>query len=134
MLLLFGIVSHSLTASSRQSSEDSTRLYSVPIWQVWRLVAMAQRALVCDTLVRYQEQVISLGIRTQASTDSVMILTEKELVVVQALAGKWEEMFNIQFKLTAVEIKQKKKWVIIAVAAIILVIVETTLVILGSSR
>lgn len=98
------------------------------------MVAMVQRGQACDSLVRYQEMVIQLGLRAEASSDSVLVLTQKELNEVKALVKILEDKFQVQLALTVVAIKQKRKWVVIAIGSIGLLILETTLVILGSAH
>lgn len=119
------------TPLSARSSEDSTRLYSAPIWQIWHLVAIAQQVKVQDTLIRYQEEVIRLGLRAQSSSDSVLVLTKTELVAVRKMCDLLKDQVNIQVKLTAVAIKQKRKWVGIAVCGMITTTVAVVVLIVG---
>lgn len=86
---------------------------------MWRLVALAKQVKVQDTLIHYQEAVIRLGLRAQESSDSLLVITQAELVAVQKMCDLLKDQYNIQVKLTAVAIKQKRKWVAIAVCGII---------------
>lgn len=106
----------------------------MPIYQVWKLVAIAKKAKVCDTLVQYQERVIQLGIRAEASADSLLTLTREEVTAVRALAKEWEAKYNVQVSLTAVVVRQKRKWVAIAIVSIIVLVGETVLVIAGAAH
>lgn len=65
-----------------------------------------------------------MGLRAQTASDSVLVLTNKELAAVQKLADQWKEIYGIQVNLTKVAEKQKWKWVKIAIVAILVAIGE----------
>lgn len=94
-------------------------------------MAIAQQVKVQDTLIRYQEEVIRLGLRAQSSSDSVLVLTKTELVAVRKMCDLLKDQVNIQVKLTAVAIKQKRKWVGIAVCGMITTTVAVVVLIVG---
>lgn len=110
-LLLASIMSLSWIQSSASSYEDTTRLYPIEIWKIRTLVAIAERVPVQDSLIAYQQEVIRLGIRAQASTDSVLVLTRKELEACDKLTDSWKEAYNLQLEISAELLIAKRKWV-----------------------
>lgn len=113
LLTLLSLSSTLLLAVSSDTTkipEDTTRLYSLPIWKVWRLVKVAQIAATCDSLVKYQEVAIDKAARLQTASDSSLVSKSATLKFVEASRDEWKQRFENQTELTDLEIKGKWKW------------------------
>jgi hypothetical protein len=84
------------------------------------MVKLAQQAVACDSLVRYQEFEINKGLREQQSAEELLRIRTDELRASQAEVSSTQGLYQTQVGLTKEAKKQKRKWVIIAIGGIVL--------------
>lgn len=116
ILLLFIILStNSILLSAQSSKEDNTRDYHLQIWKAWELVQIAKEGSSCDSLVKKQAKDINMGLKYEASQDSLLRLRSIQIGTLTSDAKNWEDRFNNQVALTKIQKKKKRKWVFISI-------------------
>jgi len=88
------------------------------MWKVWRLVKLAKQAESCDSLVKYQEKEIRIGLRLQEAADSLIQVKQQKINISEAETLLWIDRYNNQCQLTKIEKKRKRKWRVIAIVGI----------------
>ncbi len=85
---------------------------------------MAQQAATADSVIRYQEVEINKGVKAQIASDSLLDIRTKELISERKESGNWKGAYDTQYKITEIEKKQKRKWVLIAISAFLVSAIE----------
>jgi len=120
VLFLLGAVLISI-ASSAQSSDS---LYCSPIWKIRKLTAIAQRVPVLDSLIDAQINEINRLGSIVAGDEIVLQQRNKMISMLVDEKSSYQELYEIQIKLTDQQKKDKRQWKGIAIVVGIIAVVQ----------
>ncbi len=120
VLFLLGAVLISI-ASSAQSSDS---LYCAPIWKIRKLTAIAQRVPVLDSLIDAQINEINRLGSIVAGDEIVLQQRNKMISMLVDEKSSYQELYEIQIKLTDQQKKDKRQWKGIAIVVGIIAVVQ----------
>jgi hypothetical protein len=89
------------------------------------MVKEVREARACDTLQRYQANEISIGLRLQSKSDSLLDIREREIKADSVLIGAWQDRYLLEVKAVAQSERKVRKWKLITGFAIGIVVLQT---------
>ena len=106
--VLLGLLSLNLTAFG-QSTSDSTKLYSLPVWQFWHYVKAYDDLPKCyKTLEQFEIALDEANVSIQAG-QGVITNLETRLGNSEIIASNYEQAFQVERELRKQETKHLKK-------------------------